>query len=301
MSCVHLFESCAQDWNTVYAVLENLLGNIKQIKPTVNEVFLRSDGAGCYHNNNLSVAASNFGSRAGIKLNMTEIQLQMSDQDLASSLSKTSVNLTTKIFDSEQRLQYTIENSSRILNDKIDSVNDDLNLTRNQLTASDHDIRNELGVLNTTLVLKITTDFQVLRTDLNTTRTFLEDADTELQKSLKAQNSTLTARIENVSKLQGPIGPRGFNGSQGPIGLAGPRGFNGTQGPQGMIGPQGFNGSQGAPGPQGPKGTGNFSLCEHKTKDSTATQDVINSNNLSNPAKVLLEEPSVSILKRRDS
>ena len=46
MSYVYLFESCAQDWYTVCAILENLLGNIKQIKPTVNEVFLLSDGAG---------------------------------------------------------------------------------------------------------------------------------------------------------------------------------------------------------------------------------------------------------------
>ena len=29
MSYVHLFESCAQDWYTVCAILENLLGNIK--------------------------------------------------------------------------------------------------------------------------------------------------------------------------------------------------------------------------------------------------------------------------------
>ena len=35
-----------------------------------------------------------------------------------------------------------------------------------------------------------------------------------------------------VKKLQGPIGPPGFNGSQGPIGPAGPPGFNGTQGPR---------------------------------------------------------------------
>ena len=44
-------------------------------------------------------------------------------------------------------------------------------------------------------------------------------------------------QAENVSKLQGPVGPRGFNGSQGPVGPAGPQGFNGTQGPQGVIGP----------------------------------------------------------------
>ena len=68
MSYVYLFESCAQDWYTVCAILENLLGNIKQIKPTVNEEFLRSDGACCYHNNNLIAAASNFGTSVGIKV-----------------------------------------------------------------------------------------------------------------------------------------------------------------------------------------------------------------------------------------
>jgi len=41
-----------------------------------------------------------------------------------------------------------------------------------------------------------------------------------------------------VSKLQGPVGLPGFNGSQEPIGPAGPPGFNGTQGPQGIMGPR---------------------------------------------------------------
>lgn len=120
----------------------------------------------------------------------------------------------------------------------------------------------------------------------------LNREDIRLRKLLSEFNTTLFNKIENVSKLQGPIGPRGFNGSQGPIGLAGPRGFNGTQGPQGMIGPQGFNGSQGPQGPQGPKGAGDFSQCEHKTKDLTATQDLIINNILPNPVKVILSEPS---------
>ena len=46
---------------------KNLLGNIREIKPTVNEVFLRSDGAGCSHNNNLIAAASNVGTSVGIR------------------------------------------------------------------------------------------------------------------------------------------------------------------------------------------------------------------------------------------
>ena len=57
--------------------------------------------------------------------------------------------------------------------------------------------------------------------------------------------------------MAGPIGPRGFNGSQG---FAGPPGFNGSQGPAGP------NGSM---GPPGPKGAGDFSACQYKTEIGT--------------------------------
>ena len=104
-----------------------------------------------------------------------------------------------------------------------------------------------------------------------------------------------------MRKLQGPIGPPGFNGSQGPIGPAGPPGVNGTQGPRGIMGPKGLNGSQGAQGPTGPQGSrgaGNFSKCEHKEKTSTpGSQTVKTTNTGSGSVDVLLEEPSVSILE----
>ena len=104
-------------------------------------------------------------------------------------------------------------------------------------------------------------------------------------------------QIENFSKLQGPIGPRGFNGSKGAIGSAGPQGFNGTEGTQGVIGPPGFNGSEGPPGPQGPNGAGDFSQCEHKEENLNGNQDPVTSNTLPSPTKVILGEPSVSNLK----
>ena len=104
-------------------------------------------------------------------------------------------------------------------------------------------------------------------------------------------------QIENVSKLQGPIGPRGFNGSQGAIGPAGPQGFNGTQGTQGVIGPPGFNGSEGPPGLQGPNGAGDFSQCEHKTTDLMGTQHPVTGNSLPSPVKVIKREPIVSKFK----
>jgi len=105
------------------------------------------------------------------------------------------------------------------------------------------------------------------------------------------------SQVDNVSKLQGPIGLPGFNGSQGPTGPAGPPGFNGTQGPQGIMGPQGLNGSQGAHGPagsQGSQGKGNLSQCEHKTMSNTGSQDRITSNNRAAPITVIVEEFSVS-------
>ena len=101
-----------------------------------------------------------------------------------------------------------------------------------------------------------------------------------------------------MNKLQGPTGPPGFNGSQGPIGPAGPPGFNGTQGPRGIMGPRGFNGSQGAQGPTGPKGAqggGNFSQCVHKASSKTGSQDKVVNNNPFGPVQVSLEEPRVSI------
>ena len=107
-------------------------------------------------------------------------------------------------------------------------------------------------------------------------------------------------QVENVSKLQGPIGPPGLNGSQGPIGPPGPRGFNGTQGDQGTIGPQGFNGSQGAEGPQGPEGpqgAGNFSQCEHKTDTSTGSQNPVTNSSPGAAITVTLGEPIVSLYR----
>ncbi|XP_078349489.1 uncharacterized protein LOC144634413 isoform X1 [Oculina patagonica] len=153
------------------------------------------------------------------------------------------------------------------------SLEKSANLTKDELS---------LTVSNTNEELKNATD-----------RLHLEDI--TLKAILDEINRTLSIKVENVSKLQGPIGPPGFNGSQGPIGPAGPRGFNGTQGLQGAIGPQGFNGSQGAQGLTGlpgPQGAGDFSQCKHKTKTETASQNPVRSNIRAAPVKVTLGEPS---------
>ena len=55
-SYVHLFDSCAQDSYTVFAILIHLLKTVKIANPHISKALLRSDGAGCYHSNNLIAA-----------------------------------------------------------------------------------------------------------------------------------------------------------------------------------------------------------------------------------------------------
>ncbi|KAL9960337.1 hypothetical protein ACROYT_G033784 [Oculina patagonica] len=61
VSYVHLLDSYAQDWYAVCAILTHLLTTVKAERPYVNTAYIRSDGAGCYHNNNLIAAVSDIG------------------------------------------------------------------------------------------------------------------------------------------------------------------------------------------------------------------------------------------------
>ena len=62
----HLFDACQQDWVAVCSILENTLGELKAEKPHITQVYLRSNEAGCYHNNSLIAAARNVGERVGV-------------------------------------------------------------------------------------------------------------------------------------------------------------------------------------------------------------------------------------------
>ena len=54
--CAHLLNSCSQDWFAVPSILEQLITVLKIIHSTITKVYLRSDEAGCYHNNSLLAA-----------------------------------------------------------------------------------------------------------------------------------------------------------------------------------------------------------------------------------------------------
>ena len=64
----HLFNSCQQDWFAVRSILEYLLKATKAENPEIESVYLRSDGAGCYHNNFLAAAVTDIGERIGVRI-----------------------------------------------------------------------------------------------------------------------------------------------------------------------------------------------------------------------------------------
>lgn len=67
VSYVHLFDSSSQDSFAVYAILVDLLQNIKAVKPQITGALLRSDGAGCYHSNTLIAPLHRIYELSGIK------------------------------------------------------------------------------------------------------------------------------------------------------------------------------------------------------------------------------------------
>jgi hypothetical protein len=66
VSYVHLFDQCTQDWFAVTSIIENLLAHLKSENPQLQQVYLRSDEAGCYHSNFLIAAVKDIGLRVGV-------------------------------------------------------------------------------------------------------------------------------------------------------------------------------------------------------------------------------------------
>ncbi|KAJ7375651.1 hypothetical protein OS493_039826 [Desmophyllum pertusum] len=71
---------------------------------------------------------------------------------------------------------------------------------------------------------------------------------------MKKNFSYVQSLVINITKIPGPRGPPGYNGTQGPPGPSGVPGYNGTQGPL---------------GPPGSPGSGKLSLCSYMTAASS--------------------------------
>ena len=67
-SFVHVFNDCQQNWFAVASICEHVLRTIKEERPQIKKVFLKSDNAGCYHNGAYLVSLRDIGVRVGIDI-----------------------------------------------------------------------------------------------------------------------------------------------------------------------------------------------------------------------------------------
>lgn len=81
-SYVHLFDSCTQEWFSVISIIENLFTTIKSRLPNVRKAFLRSDEAGCYHNNLLIASLKDVGARVGIAVERYDFSEPQQGKDI---------------------------------------------------------------------------------------------------------------------------------------------------------------------------------------------------------------------------
>ena len=65
---IHLFEDCVQNWFAVASIIERTLTTLKAANPNIQEAFLRSDNAGCYHCAYLILSLPTLGERPGITI-----------------------------------------------------------------------------------------------------------------------------------------------------------------------------------------------------------------------------------------
>nr|XP_058969809.1 collectin-12-like [Pocillopora verrucosa] len=264
-SLVEKIDDLAFTTTQLSSILETSLNNVEKLNKTLANT--RSE----FKENESSLKSS---------LNSSIVNLHQSVEEISTNNSKQVDRLTSWI-----TTLYALANQTK------DRFNDFKNDTESSLLSVNTGLKRleeNLNVLENKLAIAMSETNVKLNS--STGRLFQEDA--IIRNLIEAINITLSLKIENFSKLQGPIGPRGFNGSKGAIGSAGPQGFNGTQGTQGVIGPPGFNGSEGPPGPQGPNGAGDFSQCEHKEENLNGNQDPVTSYTLPSPIKVTVGEPS---------
>ena len=64
----HLFDECNQNWFSVTSIIEDSLTTVKRQGSRLNEAFLRSDNAGCYHCAFLLPSLPSLGQRIGVRI-----------------------------------------------------------------------------------------------------------------------------------------------------------------------------------------------------------------------------------------
>ena len=79
---VHIFDTCTQNSFAVASIIEHLLKTIKKESPEINNVYLRSDNAGCYHSGSLLLSLPLNGQRTGITVQRYDFSEPQSGKDI---------------------------------------------------------------------------------------------------------------------------------------------------------------------------------------------------------------------------
>ena len=79
---IHLFDECSQNWFRVASIIEDSLTTIKRQESRLNEAFLRSDNAGCYHCAFLVLSLPSLGQRVGIWIARYEFSEAQAGKDI---------------------------------------------------------------------------------------------------------------------------------------------------------------------------------------------------------------------------
>ena len=68
MTFVHVFQSCNQESGDVLAIMEDVIGKLKAIMPSLKTVTYRQDNAGCYRSGETIIGASRVGTIHGVRV-----------------------------------------------------------------------------------------------------------------------------------------------------------------------------------------------------------------------------------------
>ena len=79
---VHIVQQCTENWFAVMSMLEATLQKMKSHLPHVDQYFLRSDNAGCYHCAPLILSVTALADRLGVKVLQYDFSEAQAGKDL---------------------------------------------------------------------------------------------------------------------------------------------------------------------------------------------------------------------------
>ena len=82
MCYVHIFEECTQSWFSIASIIEHLVAKLKSENPSLNNVYLRSDNAGCYHSAPLILSIQDISQRVDCNIHRYDFSDPQGGKDI---------------------------------------------------------------------------------------------------------------------------------------------------------------------------------------------------------------------------